>query len=119
VYDSAAVLEALAQREEISSTALATGVAIPHPHRPMPSALGDSVIAFGRTLSGIPFGAEDGGLTDLFFLVLSHDNAAHLRILARLSRLLLRPGFIDSLRSTETSREAWELIDAAERDLAA
>lgn len=119
VYDSTAVLEALQQREEMASTALASGVAIPHPHRPMPNALGDSVIAFGRTLSGIPFGADRGGLTDIFFLVLSHDNAAHLRILARLSRLLLRPGFIDSLRSAETPPDTWQLIDAAERELAA
>src|SRR5262245_17629408 len=72
VYDSAAILEALEQREGIASTALTSGVAIPHPHRPMPNALGDSVIAFGRTFSGIPFGAEHGGLTDIFFLVLSH-----------------------------------------------
>jgi len=119
IYDSAAILEAIEQREEISSTALGSGIAIPHPHRPMPNALGDSVIAYGRTFSGIPFGADRGGLTDIFFLVLSHDNAAHLKVLARLSRLLLRPGFIDSLRAAETAHETWQLIDSAERDLAA
>src|SRR5262245_21207420 len=73
VYDPAALLEAVRHREEMGSTALPSGVAIPHPHRPMPAILGESVIAFGRTASGIPFGAEMGGLTDIFFLVACRD----------------------------------------------
>jgi len=117
VFDPDAILEAVRQREEQGSTAFAGGVAIPHIHRPMPNALGDSVIAYGRTLSGIPFGAERGALTDIFFLVLSHDDRTHLRVLARLSRLLLRPGFIDELRAAETAGDTWQLIDNTERDL--
>ena len=57
-------------------------------------------------------------LTDIFFLVLSHDDQTHLRVLARLSRLLLQPGFIDSLRAAETPAETWQVIDAAEKELA-
>ena len=57
VYDPEAVLEAIRQREEMGSTALASGVAIPHPRRALPSALGESVLAYGRTASGIPVGA--------------------------------------------------------------
>src|SRR5437588_7338637 len=36
VYDSAALLQAIRQREELASTALASGVAIPHPRRTLP-----------------------------------------------------------------------------------
>jgi PTS system nitrogen regulatory IIA component len=117
VYDPEAVHEAIKQREEMGSTALAWGVAIPHPHRPLKNALGDSVVAFGRTPSGIPFGAERGGLTDLFFLVCCTDDRTHLRVLARLTRLLMRPGFLDALRAAETAGEAYELFAAAEREL--
>src|SRR5262249_7704506 len=117
VYDPDAIREALEQREEMGSTALAWGVAIPHPHRPLTSALGDSLVAFGRTARGIPFGAERGGLTDLFFLVCCTDDRTHLRVLARLTRLFLRPGFTDALRSVETAGEAYELFSAAEREL--
>jgi PTS system nitrogen regulatory IIA component len=117
VYDAAALLEAVRQREEAASTALPSGVAIPHPHRPLPSALGEAVIAFGRTASGIPFGAERGGLTDIFFLVACRDDRTHLRVLARLSRLLLRPGFTDELRAAESSAETWERIINEEREL--
>jgi hypothetical protein len=40
-----------------------------------------------------------------------------LRVLARLTRLLLQPGFLDELRETETAAESWEKITAAEHEL--
>lgn len=120
VYDPDAVLAAVRQREEQASTALGSGVAIPHPHRPLSAAvLGDHVLAYGRTSSPIPFGADRGGMSDLFFLVCCRDDRTHLKVLARLSRLFLRPGFLDELRAAETPSESWELIAAAERDLVA
>lgn len=117
IYDFDAVLDAIRQREEIGTTALESGVAIPHPKRPMPSVLGESLIAFGRTPSGIPFGAPGGALTDLFFLVCCRDDSTHLRVLARLSRLLLRPGFVDEMRAAESPGQAFRVMENAERDL--
>jgi len=117
VYDPEAVLDAVRQREEQGSTALPGGVAIPHPRRPLPGALGESVLAFARTVSAIPFGAPTGGLTDLFFLVCCRDDRTHLRVLARLTRLFLRSDFLDSLRATQSPGVARELIAAAERQL--
>src|SRR5204863_3094477 len=90
VYDPDALLDALQNREAKSPTALENGVALPHPHRPLPSALGESLIAFGRTESGLPFGAADGEPSDLFFLVACRDAATHLKVMARLARLFLR-----------------------------
>jgi PTS system nitrogen regulatory IIA component len=117
VYDPEAVLEAIRTREEMGSTALPSGVAIPHPRRPLPAALGESVLAYGRTASPLPFGAPSGGLTDIFFLVCCRDDRTHLRVLARLTRLLMRPEFLDELRAAETPGETWEIIAAAERQL--
>lgn len=117
IYDSEAVLHAIRSREELASTALPNGVAIPHPHRPLPSALGESVIAYGRTLSGIPFGAPMGELTDIFFLVCCRDDRTHLRVLARLTRLFMRPGFLDDLRQAETAVESYEKIVQTEIEL--
>lgn len=118
VYDPAALLDAITHREELGATALDSGVAIPHPHRPLSAkAQGESLIAFGRTTRGIPFGAPDGGLTDLFFLVSCRDARTHLRVLARLSRLMLRPGFCDELRAAETVQETYQLIERTENEL--
>jgi PTS system nitrogen regulatory IIA component len=117
VYDPEAILDAVRQREDMASTALPSGVAIPHPRRPLPAALGESVLAFARTASGIPFGSTHGGLTDLFFLVCCRDDRTHLRVLARLTRLFLRPNFLDELRAAQTPAESWELITNAEQQL--
>lgn len=57
IWEPATVLHAVLEREEILSTGFENGVAIPHPRNPLPDVLGQSVVAFGRTLSGIPFGA--------------------------------------------------------------
>jgi PTS system nitrogen regulatory IIA component len=119
VYDPGAILNAIKQREEMASTALGSGIAIPHPRRPLPGALGEDVMAYGRTASGIPFGAPHGGLTDIYFLVCCRDENTHLRVLARLSRLMLRPSFLDDLRAAETPADTWELIASTERDLIA
>ena len=117
VWDPASVLKAVKEREDVMSTAFENGVAIPHPRNPLPEALGQSVIAFGRTLSGIPFGAPRRQLTDLFFLVLARDAATHLQILARLGRILNRSGFVDQLRNTETARAAYEPLLEADRQV--
>jgi PTS system nitrogen regulatory IIA component len=118
VYDPDAILKAVEDREEMGSTGLDTGVALPHPHRPLPAAVAESVIAYGRTASGIPFGGAGGGLTDIFFLFCCQDETTHMRILARLSRLLLRPGFMDDLRMAQNPTDTWQLIQAAEKELA-
>lgn len=117
IYDPDAILSALRQREEMGSTALASGVALPHPHRPLPYALGDSVVAFGRTFAPIPFGGPGGQLSDLFFLICCQDARSHLRTLARISRILLRPGLVEALREAHDAESTFQLLQQAERDL--
>ena len=118
VWEPAALLQAIQAREEVLSTAFSNGVAIPHPRTPLPEALGESVVAFGRTLAGIPFGGSGRSLTDLFFLVLCRDSRTHLLVLARLGRMLQLPDFIDELRAAPDSRSAYEVLVAADAKLA-
>ena len=69
IWEPAALLQAILAREEVLSTGFENGVAIPHPRTPLPAALGESLVAFGRTLSGIPFGrasAEPVGSLSFF-----------------------------------------------------
>jgi PTS system nitrogen regulatory IIA component len=118
VYDLDAIHTAICQREEMGSTAQPSGVAIPHPHRPLgDGVLGESLVVFARTPRGIPFGGPRGSLTDLFFLVCCTDNPTHLRVMARIARLMLRDGFVQQLRSTETAAEAYELLTSAENEM--
>jgi PTS system nitrogen regulatory IIA component len=117
IWEPATVLNAVLEREEILSTGFENGVAIPHPRNPLPDVLGQSVIAFGRTLSGIPFGAPGRQLSDLFFLVLCRDSRTHLSVLARLGRMMQSPGFLDALREAEASDAAYRIIERADQAL--
>jgi nitrogen PTS system EIIA component len=117
IADAEAIRQAIAAREARASTAWRHGFATPHPHRRLPNALNDSVIAMARAPGGIPFGAERGGLTDLFFLVCCTDDRQHLRVLSRLSRILRKPGFADELRDVQAPQDVQHLIKSAEIDL--
>jgi PTS system nitrogen regulatory IIA component len=110
LWDVARMEDAVRARENLHSTALENGVALLHPRRPLPDILAQSFLALGRTNSGIPFGDERGRLTDIFFLVCSLDDASHLRILARLSRLLMEPDFLTTIRAATSATELWEQI---------
>ncbi|MEZ6055806.1 MAG: PTS sugar transporter subunit IIA [Planctomycetaceae bacterium] len=117
IWEPSAVLQAVLAREELMSTAFDNGVAIPHPRQPLPDAIGEPVIAFGRTPNGIPFGAADNSLSDLFFLVVCKDSRTHLHVLARLGRLLQTPGFLDALRTAPDSQSAYSVIAAADKTI--
>ncbi len=117
IWQPAVLLNAVQEREAVMSTAFEHGVAIPHPRNPLPEALGESIIAFGRTLSGIPFGGPNRGLTDLFFLVLCRDSRTHLQVLARLGRMIQQPQFLADLRAADNSQAAYDVICDADRSL--
>jgi len=119
LYDAEALLEALGKREELCSTALADGVALPHPRRPLPYAVAEPILVIARTPQGIGFGAPDGQLTDLFFMTCSQDDHHHLHLLARLCRLLHDGQLAVQLRETDTTEQAIEIITEKESALIA
>ncbi len=74
-------------RENLCSTGLQHGVAIPHPGQAVAGLIRRTVIAFGRSLSGVDFGAIDRQPSRIFFLVCASYNGDHLKILSRLAHL--------------------------------
>ena len=117
IWAPAKVLKAITQREETFPTAFDNGVALPHPRNPIYEDLGESILAFGRTSSGIPFGAANGSLTDCFFLVLCKDAATHLKVLARIGRLLQQSEFLTGIRTIEDPTEFCQFIEHSEQKL--
>ncbi|MDR1382237.1 MAG: PTS sugar transporter subunit IIA [Planctomycetaceae bacterium] len=110
LWDGEKMADALRKREELHPTALDNGVAILHPRRPMPNLLSETFLALGVARAGIPFGGGFGNLTDVFFLLCSMDDQIHLRLLARLSRVLTAPNFLATLRQLESAQEIKQLI---------
>ncbi len=116
LWDPRKMAEAVRSREDMQPTALENGVALLHPRRPMSRILSQPLLALGCTGTGIPFGGRSP-LTDVFFLVCSVEDRGHLRVLARLSRVLTSPGFLDALRAAPDSQAARQLIVDAEGQL--
>ena len=56
LWDAAQMSQALAEREEMESTALENGVAILHPRRPTPNLIAQDFLAVAISRSGVPFG---------------------------------------------------------------
>lgn len=117
LWDTAEMAEAVEAREKLHPTALDNGVALLHPRRPLGQILAQPFLALGRTPAGIPFGSESGQLTDIFFLICSVDDSQHLRTLARLSRLISTPGFLDALRAADSAEEVLSAVRRFERPL--
>ena len=103
------LVEVLLERENLGSTAIGEGIAIPHGKLPK---LAGVVAGFGRSRSGVDFQSLDGGLTQLFFLLAAPEDAsgAHLKALARVSRLLRDKEFRRRLLAAETAEQIYEII---------
>jgi PTS system nitrogen regulatory IIA component len=114
VYLRAELIEEIREREDVCSTALIPGVALPHPRHPVEYDISDSFVVVGLTHSGIPFGAPDGSLTRLFFLVCCKDERTHLHLLARLAQMLHTPGVLDDLLDADCPEELMETLHACE-----
>jgi PTS system nitrogen regulatory IIA component len=110
VYDREHLLGELKGREQLCSTAIIPGVAFPHPRHPLPHDIAESFVIPGLTPAGVPFGAEDGSLSRLFFFICCKDERTHLHVLARIVRMLDAVGFVDSLLECQSPRELKETL---------
>ena len=108
------LLRALRDREQLHSTGIGDGVALPHARNALVGLVEKPVIVFGRHPQGIPFGAIDGKPTRLFFLLVAPNVTQHLAMLARISRLLRDPKLRRDLLAAATPEKAQALIRNAE-----
>jgi PTS system nitrogen regulatory IIA component len=106
-YSPQAVYEAIAQRERHGSTGVGEGVAIPHAKLPELPGL---VAAFGISRKGIPYEAIDREPARLIFMLLvpERSGGAHLKALARISRLLKNSVFREQLLSLDEASGIYE-----------
>ncbi len=116
LWEPATMADAVRSREDMHPTALENGVALLHPRRPMAKILGEPFLALGRTPTSIPFGSGVP-LTDVFFLICSTEDRGHLQVLARLSRILTVPGFLEALHDAPDAPAARALIMETEEGL--
>jgi PTS system nitrogen regulatory IIA component len=107
--DHPRLVQALEDRERLNSTALGEGVAIPHGKL---AGVKRVIAAFGRSPGGVDFSSLDGKPTHLFFLLVAPEDSAgaHLKALARISRLLKDEAFRARLMRAEDAAALYRTI---------
>lgn len=119
VWDRDGLLSGVKTREELCSTALPGGVALPHPPHHEPYMFEDSFLCLGRSVNPILFGAPDGATTDFFFLVCAQEDQIHLHLLARLSMICYRTEALIRMRAAETAGEMLDILVGCEEEVIA
>jgi nitrogen PTS system EIIA component len=101
------VYSALMNRERLGSTGVGDGVAIPHAKI---GGLNKLIACFGRVPEGVAFAAVDDQPVKLVFVLLVPENSAgaHLKALARVSRLLKDPMFRNRLLGLNNQEALFE-----------
>lgn len=107
--------EEILKRENLSSTGIGEGIAIPHGKT---SAVKEASLALGIVKNGVDYDSLDGEPVHIVFMIAAGEsaNADHLETLSKLSVLLMNPEFKNSLLSLKTPAEVLDLIDKFEDD---
>jgi mannitol/fructose-specific phosphotransferase system IIA component (Ntr-type) len=111
------LLRALHEREELHSTGIGDGVALPHSRNALVGLVDEPILVFGRHKQGIPYDAIDSAPAQLFFLLVAPTVTQHLAILARLGRLLRDPKLRKRLLAADEPERVLALISETEAKL--
>ncbi len=105
------VANAVLEREELGTTGIGEGIAVPHGKS---DAVDELVAALGRSRKGIDFESIDGQPVHLLFLLVAPTTSAgpHLMALARISRLLKNRGFRQGLMDAADKSEILKICES-------
>jgi nitrogen PTS system EIIA component len=108
--DADDLFDKLVEREQLGSTGVGSGVAIPHCKL---KGLSEVVMAVGISREGIDFGAIDTRPVRLFFVVVSPTDApaAHLQVLAAISRWLKKDSHVNRLLALHDRQQIYDLLE--------
>ncbi len=107
--DREELVRVLLEREKLGSTGINDGVAIPHGKL---KNIDHLLALFGRSTGGIDFGALDGKPSHFFFLLVAPESSAgaHLKALARISRIAREVTFRESCMKARTGEDLYRII---------
>lgn len=113
--DMESIVKAILKREELGSTGIGRGVAVPHTKHPSVNRLVGTV---GVSAEGLDFSSLDGEKVQLFFLLISPPDRPgdHLRALENISRQLRDDTFCRFLKQSKSAGDIWQLLEEADNN---
>ncbi|MFK7819300.1 MAG: PTS sugar transporter subunit IIA [Planctomycetaceae bacterium] len=113
--DEEAVISAILKREELGSTGIGNGVAVPHTKHP---SVGQLMATVALVKDGVDFASLDGEDVYILFLLVSPPDRPgdHLRGLENISKHLRNHNFCNFLKQASTAKEVVELLHEADEN---
>ncbi|MGA2070184.1 MAG: PTS sugar transporter subunit IIA [Sedimentisphaerales bacterium] len=113
--DKDVALQAVLSREQVRSTGIGSGIAIPHGKC---NAVRELVIALGIAAQPVEFDSVDGKPVNIIILLLSpvDQTGPHIQALARISRLMLDESFRNKLQKAASANQVCEFFTAKENE---
>jgi fructose-specific phosphotransferase system IIA component len=113
--DYESIVEAILKREELGSTGIGRGVAVPHTKHPSIDKLIGTVAV---SEEGVNFDSLDGEKVHLLFLLVSPPDRPgdHLRALENISRQLRDDTFCRFLKQSKKPEDVWQLLEEADNN---
>jgi excisionase family DNA binding protein len=109
------VFEHLKKREDMLSTAIGNGVAIPHPRNPDDELFTKPSVIIGRSIEGVDFSSPDGKKVHLFFMTCAPDVILHLKLLSKIARLFENKDIFPRFMSADSKNEIIKILLEIER----
>ena len=109
------IVKAIMNREELGSTGIGRGVAVPHTKHPSVDKLVGTV---GVSVEGVDFDSLDGEKVHLIFLLVSPPDRPgdHLRALENITRQLQRDALCRFLKQSKTTDDIQQLLEEADNN---
>jgi PTS system fructose-specific IIA component/PTS system nitrogen regulatory IIA component len=113
--DQEGIIAAILKREELGSTGIGKGVAVPHTKHPSVDKL---VATIALAKEGVEFASLDGERVHILFLLVSPPDRPgdHLRALENISRHLRNDNFCNFLRQAQSAEAVIELLEEADNN---
>ncbi len=110
------ILEELLKRENLGSTGLEKGIAVPHA---LIKKLKEPIVALALIKEGIDFKAVDQMPTYIILLLLGDkDNPGfQLKLLGHICRMVKETAFVEKVKKAETSQDVWSILKEEEQNI--
>ena len=109
------IAEVLMEREQLGSTGIGGGIAIPHGKL---DTVSDITVGFALSKDGVSYDSLDNKPVHIFFLLLTPENSTggHLKVLAQISKLLKMDQFKSQLLAANSQEEIYDIILEQDED---
>jgi len=117
VADKNIFIKQLLEREQLTSTSIGQGIALPHLRKPNGNIVTEPKIVIGVSKEGIDFDSLDGEKTTLFLLLLSDSEVVHLKLLSKITRIFGIDNAISQIKQLRKPEEFVKFFNKIEQEL--